>query len=108
MIKDEQKILHELSRGQNLTIHTLLERTGMGPHKLSVTLYGLSQVAWIGRAGNNVWITPAGREAYVEVQHKRAARWDRMICPGCGTLRFGPRHLALRLARWCDGKGSLV
>lgn len=90
---------------ENVTIHHLIRDTGIGPHRLAVALYGLVQSGWIGRHGDVVWITSEGR---LELGYQKARRWDRLVCDGCGTLRFGLRHLALRAAGWCNGRGSLV
>ena len=34
--------------------------------------------------------------------------FEKLFCPACMGLRFGPLHLILRATGWCDGKGSIL
>jgi DNA-binding MarR family transcriptional regulator len=104
MKKREKRVLEALKYGENLTVHELIQRTGMGPHGLATALFHLVPVGLVRRAGDHVWITKAGREELADIQ----PWWAGLLCRGCGGLKFGPRHLAYRLAGWCDGNGSLV
>jgi hypothetical protein len=103
MNTNERKILQRLSRGA-ASPGELAQATGIAPRTLALDVLGLEQVGWVTVDVGVRRITPAGREALADIQ----PWWAWFVCRGCGGLRFGPRHLAYRLAGWCDGNGSLV